>query len=35
VPGAKEERVRQECIILPGTLLRMGMTRVRLERVGS
>jgi FHA domain len=34
-PGAKEERVRQELAIVPGTLLRMGMTRARLERVGG
>ncbi len=34
-PGGKEERVRQERIIVPGTLLRMGVTRARLERVGS
>jgi hypothetical protein len=32
-PGAKEERVRQERAIVPGTLLRMGLTRARLERV--
>ena len=34
-PGATEERVRQERAIVPGTLLRMGITRMRLERVGS
>jgi len=32
-PGAKEERVRQELAIVPGTLLRMGVTRARLERL--
>jgi hypothetical protein len=31
-PGGVEERVRGERAIVPGTLLRLGMTRVRLER---
>jgi hypothetical protein len=34
-PGAAEERVRQERTIVPGTLLRIGVTRARLERVAS
>jgi hypothetical protein len=32
-PGGTEERVRGERTIFPGTLLRMGMTRARLERI--
>ena len=32
-PGGTEERVRGERVIFPGTLLRMGMTRARLERI--
>ena len=32
-PGGTEERVRGERTIFPGTLLRMGLTRARLERV--
>ena len=32
-PGGVEERVRGERTIVPGTLLRLGMTRLRLERV--
>jgi hypothetical protein len=32
-PGAAEERVRGERTIGPGTLVRMGVTRMRLERV--
>lgn len=31
-PGGTEERVRGERMIAAGTLLRMGMTRMRLER---
>lgn len=34
-PGGSEERVRGERTIFPGTLLRMGMTRARLERIGE
>jgi hypothetical protein len=34
-PDGTEERVRGERTIFPGTLLRMGMTRARLERVGE
>lgn len=34
-PGAKEQRVRQEQAIVPGAVLRMGVTRLRLERVGQ
>jgi hypothetical protein len=32
-PDGTEERVRGERTIFPGTLLRMGMTRARLERI--
>jgi hypothetical protein len=32
-PGGTEERVRGERTIFPGTLLRMGVTRVLLERI--
>jgi hypothetical protein len=32
-PGAAEQRVRGEQAIGPGTLVRMGVTRMRLERV--
>jgi hypothetical protein len=32
-PGGTEERVRGERTIFPGTLLRMGLTRARLERI--
>jgi len=32
-PGGHEERVRGERTIFPGTLLRMGLTRARLERI--
>lgn len=34
-PGGKEERVRQERAVVPGSLLRMGITRLRLERVAT
>jgi hypothetical protein len=33
LPGGSEERVRGERAIFPGTLLRMGQTQMRLERV--
>jgi hypothetical protein len=33
--GAAEERVRGERVIVPGELLRMGFTRLRLERAGE
>ena len=34
-PGATEERVRHDRTIVAGTLLRLGVTRARLERVGG
>jgi hypothetical protein len=36
MPGAPEEHVRgEERVIAPGTLLRMGMTRMRLEKIAD
>jgi hypothetical protein len=35
LPGGTEERVRAERAITPGTLLRMGVTRVRLEKIAD